>query len=125
MRKPNTASFVQQEGAEVFLFGTSLLLLVTSLTFGDPLKSHPFKIRDDSCLALWPSCFLMLRWMYPLICFLRGKNCNMQDIRVERWAHTLIHYSLSVKAGETIAIHATPLAAPLVDAVYREILRTG
>ena len=49
----------------------------------------------------------------------------MQDIRIERWAHTLIHYSLSVKAGETIAIHATPLAAPLVEAVYREILRTG
>ena len=48
----------------------------------------------------------------------------MQDIRIERWAHTLIHYSLSVKAGETIAIHATPLAAPLVEAVYREILRT-
>ncbi len=49
----------------------------------------------------------------------------MQDIRIERWAHTLIHYSLSVKAGETIAIHATPLAAPLVEAVYREILHTG
>src|SRR5437588_235565 len=63
--------------------------------------------------------------MYPLSYFLRGKIDNMQDIRIERWAHTLIHYSLSVKAGETIAIHATPLAAPLVEAVYREILRTG
>src|SRR5436853_1343485 len=63
--------------------------------------------------------------MYPQIYLLRGRNCNMQDIRIERWAHTLVHYSLSVKAKETIAIHATPLAAPLVEAIYREILRTG
>jgi len=49
----------------------------------------------------------------------------MQDIRIERWAHTLVHYSLYIKAGETVAIHATPLAAPLIEAVYREILRVG
>ena len=49
----------------------------------------------------------------------------IQDIRIERWAHTLVHYSLYIKAGETVAIHATPLAAPLVEAVYREILRVG
>jgi aminopeptidase len=49
----------------------------------------------------------------------------MQDIRIERWAHTLVHYCLYVKAGETVAILATPLAAPLVEAVYREIVRVG
>ncbi len=49
----------------------------------------------------------------------------MQDIRVERWAHTLVHYCLDVKAGETVAIRATPLAAPLVEAVYRELLGVG
>jgi aminopeptidase len=49
----------------------------------------------------------------------------MQDIRIERWAHTLVHYCLYVKAGETVAIRATPLAAPLVEAVYREVLRVG
>src|SRR6266581_3629773 len=49
----------------------------------------------------------------------------MQDIRIERWARTLVHYSLYVKAGETVAIHATPLAAPLVEAVYREVVRVG
>ena len=49
----------------------------------------------------------------------------MQDIRIERWAHTLVHYSLYLKAGETVAILATPLAAPLVEAVYREALRIG
>ena len=49
----------------------------------------------------------------------------MQDIRIERWAHTLVHYSLYVKAGDTVAIYATPLAAPLIEAVYREVLRVG
>lgn len=49
----------------------------------------------------------------------------MRDIRIERWAHTLVHYSLYLKAGETVAILATPLAAPLVEAVYREVLRVG
>jgi len=49
----------------------------------------------------------------------------MQDIRIGRWAHTLVHYCLSVEAGETVAIRATPLAAPLVEAVYRELLHVG
>src|SRR3989441_5933962 len=49
----------------------------------------------------------------------------MQDMRIERWAHTLVHYCLYVQAGETVAIRATPLASPLVEAVFRELLRVG
>ena len=49
----------------------------------------------------------------------------MHDIRIDRWAHTLVHYCLYVKAGETVVIRATPLAEPLVEAVYREILNVG
>ncbi len=49
----------------------------------------------------------------------------MQDERIQRWAHTLVHYSLYIKAGETVAIQAAPLAAPLIEAVYREVLRVG
>jgi aminopeptidase len=49
----------------------------------------------------------------------------MQDIRIERWAHTLVHYCLYLKAGEPVAIRATPLAAPLIEAVYREVVRVG
>ena len=49
----------------------------------------------------------------------------MQDMRIERWAHTLVHHCLYVKAGETDAILATPLATPLVEAVYREVVRVG
>ena len=49
----------------------------------------------------------------------------MQDIRIERWAQTLVNYSLSIKAGDAVAINATPAAAPLIEAVYREVLRVG
>src|SRR5215831_21338357 len=49
----------------------------------------------------------------------------MQDIRIERWAYTLVHYCLYVKPEETVTIRATPLAAPLVEAVFRELLRVG
>jgi aminopeptidase len=49
----------------------------------------------------------------------------MYDVRIERWAHTLVHYALYVKAGETVAIQAMPVAAPLVEAVYHELLKIG
>lgn len=49
----------------------------------------------------------------------------MSDVRIGRWAHTLVHYCLSLKEGDNVAIHATTLAAPLVEAVYREVLRVG
>ncbi len=49
----------------------------------------------------------------------------MQDPRIARWAQTLVHYSLRVQPGELIMIQSTPLAAPLVEAVYREILLVG
>ncbi len=49
----------------------------------------------------------------------------MQDIRLTRWAKTLVAYSLYVKQGETVAIQATPEALPLLEAVYRELLLAG
>lgn len=49
----------------------------------------------------------------------------MHDIRLDRWAYTLVHYCLSVKEDDNVAIRATSLAAPLIEAVYREILRAG
>ena len=49
----------------------------------------------------------------------------MHDVRIEKWAHTLVHYCLYVKPGETVAIYTTPLAEPLVEAVYRELLQVG
>jgi aminopeptidase len=49
----------------------------------------------------------------------------MGDPRIQRWAETLTRYCLYVQPGETVLIQATPLAAPLVEAVYREVLRAG
>jgi aminopeptidase len=49
----------------------------------------------------------------------------MPDPRIRRWAETLTNYCLSVKPGETVGIYATPLAEPLVEEVYRAVLRAG
>jgi aminopeptidase len=62
--------------------------------------------------------------IYKRICNEKEIFC-MSDIRIERWAHTLVHYCLYIKPGDILAIHATPLAAPLIEAVYREALHLG
>lgn len=49
----------------------------------------------------------------------------MSDIRLQRMAHILVHYSLSLKKGDRLAIDAGPAAAPLVREVMREALRVG
>ena len=47
------------------------------------------------------------------------------DPRISRWATTLVNYCLDVKPDETVQINATPAAEPLVNEVYREVLRAG
>jgi aminopeptidase len=54
-----------------------------------------------------------------------GRFCEMADIRLQRMAHILVHYSLSLKKGDRLAIDAGPVAAPLVREVVREALRVG
>jgi aminopeptidase len=49
----------------------------------------------------------------------------MPDPRIRRWAETLTKYCLYVQPGETVGIYATPLAEPLVEEVYRAVLRAG
>ncbi|HEX3642443.1 MAG TPA: aminopeptidase [Ktedonobacteraceae bacterium] len=49
----------------------------------------------------------------------------MSDIRIDRWAYTLVHYCLYLKPGDVLAIQATPQASPLIEAVYREALQVG
>ena len=50
---------------------------------------------------------------------------SMLDPRVKRWAQTLTHYCLDVQPGDDVSIVSTPLAASLIQAVYREILLAG
>ena len=47
------------------------------------------------------------------------------DPRVAKMAEVLVRYSLDVQPGWQVCIAAPPLAAPLITAVYREILRAG
>lgn len=49
----------------------------------------------------------------------------MSDIRLQRMAHTLIHYSLNIQKGDRLALIAWPAAAPLVYEVVREAYRAG
>ncbi|HEY1348220.1 MAG TPA: aminopeptidase [Ktedonobacteraceae bacterium] len=49
----------------------------------------------------------------------------MSDIRLQRMAHILVHYSLRLKTRDRLAIDAGPAAAPLVREVVREALRVG
>lgn len=49
----------------------------------------------------------------------------MTDPRIARWADTLVRYSLDLRAGQTLAIQAPPIAAPLIVAVYQAALKVG
>ena len=50
---------------------------------------------------------------------------SIVDVRVRRWAETLTHFCLDVQPGDIVSINSTPLAEPLVEQVYRNVLRAG
>ncbi|MFN3762377.1 MAG: aminopeptidase [Anaerolineae bacterium] len=49
----------------------------------------------------------------------------MTDPRAERLAAVLVQYSTSVQPGDLVAIQGSPEAAPLLLAIYEEVLRAG
>src|SRR6202171_2006407 len=49
----------------------------------------------------------------------------MVDIRIQRLAKLLAHYSLDLRKGDRLAIQTQPLGAPLVLELMREALRAG
>lgn len=49
----------------------------------------------------------------------------MTDPRIVNLARILVRYSINARPGQTISVDATPLAEPLVEAVYTEIIRAG
>ena len=44
---------------------------------------------------------------------------------LDRYAHLLVNYCVSLQPGERLFLSSTTLAEPLVDAVYREALKAG
>jgi aminopeptidase len=49
----------------------------------------------------------------------------MADIRLQRMAQLLVHYSLGIKKGDRLGIRTGPVATPLVREVVREALHAG
>ncbi|NOS99276.1 MAG: aminopeptidase [Phycisphaerales bacterium] len=49
----------------------------------------------------------------------------MHDQRLERLARVLVDYSMAVKRGDVVGIRMSPLAEPLVLALYRSVLGAG
>jgi len=49
----------------------------------------------------------------------------MTDPRIEKLAQVLVQYSAPVRPGDLVAIRANAVAAPLIQALYREVLRAG
>ena len=49
----------------------------------------------------------------------------MIDVRLQRMAKVLVHYSIGVRKGDRMAIRAEPVAAPLLLEVVAEVLHAG
>ena len=49
----------------------------------------------------------------------------MTDSVLEKFARTLVHYSLSIRKGDLLMIRTSTLGVPLLKEVYREALRAG
>ena len=49
----------------------------------------------------------------------------MSDPRIEKFARLLARYSIYAKKGETIGVEGPDTTAPLMEAVYEELLRAG
>lgn len=49
----------------------------------------------------------------------------LRDPRIETLADILVNYSTRVQKGDHVLIRSTPLARPLIEAVYRLVVRNG
>ena len=47
------------------------------------------------------------------------------DARIERLADVLVNYSLQAQSGQLVAVQGSPLASPLILAVYQRLLDAG
>jgi len=49
----------------------------------------------------------------------------MADTRIEKLADLLVNYSVGVRKGDKVVIEGSPLAEPLIKAVYARVLQAG
>lgn len=52
-------------------------------------------------------------------------NRSMFDPRFDKMAQVIVHYSLEVKPGQCVYVWSQSIAAPLMLAIYREVLKAG
>ncbi|MCC7145674.1 MAG: aminopeptidase [Phycisphaeraceae bacterium] len=49
----------------------------------------------------------------------------MRDVYLQKLAKVIVHYSTAVKPGQLVRITGEPVAIPLIEALYEEVLRAG
>lgn len=49
----------------------------------------------------------------------------MQDLRLEKLADVIVDYSVAVKKGDLVRISGSPVAGPLIVAIYRKVVEAG
>ncbi len=49
----------------------------------------------------------------------------MTDPRIQRLAHTIVHYSVSAQAGDSVALLGDVTGLPLIHEIYRELILAG
>jgi aminopeptidase len=49
----------------------------------------------------------------------------LRDQRLDKLAKTIVHYSTAVKPGQLVRISGDPVAIPLIEAIYEEVLIAG
>lgn len=49
----------------------------------------------------------------------------MHDPRLDKLADVLVRYSTAIRKGDLVHIHAESVAMPLIEAIYRAVLRAG
>ena len=49
----------------------------------------------------------------------------MRDPRIEKLAQVLVHYSTQVQPGQLVRIMGDPVAMPLLEAVYEQVVQAG
>jgi aminopeptidase len=54
-----------------------------------------------------------------------GRTLALTDPRIDKLADVLVNYSLEIKPDQLVVLQSTPLAQPLIEAVYRKVIDIG
>ena len=49
----------------------------------------------------------------------------MRDPRLDKLASVIVNYSIAVKKGQLVRLHGEPIAMPLLEAIYEQLVKVG